>query len=342
MTDDPTAAWNAAAVRSTYGHVLQSTEWGGIRSAQGWEPVTVRIGDPLPVALVLWRTLPLGQRIAYVPRGPVFDHGHAAQFEAALAALARRAREAGAIFLKVDPEIPADRTDLLDVYARAGFVRSPQDVQPVLSTLQIDLAQTEDAILAGFDKDTRWSVRTAERRGVQIRERSDLDALRAFYELYETTGRRASFITRTAVYYLTVWRRLIEAGHAALFVATVDERIVAGAMLFWCGERAVYMYGASGDLARKTYATYLLQWQCIRHARARGCARYDLGGVPREPSASDPMYGVYLFKKGFGGARRDFAGAHDVVPKPFLYRLWLAVEPRAYATLALLRRGRSV
>ncbi len=340
MSEDP-ATWNAAAVRSRYGHVLQSAEWGSLRQAQGWEPVTLRMGEPLPVALVLWRTLPLGQKLAYVPRGPVFDHGEPAQLEAALARLAEHAHGAGAIFLKVDPEIPSDRADLIAAYEHHGFVRAAQDVQPVLATLEIDLARDEDAILAGFDKDTRWSVRTAERRGVTAQSRSDAASLQAFYELYEATGRRANFITRTSAYYLTVWRRLIDAGHASLFVATLEDRIVAAAMLFWCGDRAVYMYGASGELARKTYATYLLQWHCIRQARARGCARYDLGGVPREPRESDPMHGVYLFKKGFGGVRRELAGAYDVVPRPLLYRAWNALEPRAYAALALLRGRRA-
>lgn len=341
MIGSPSAAWDAAAVRSPYGHVLQSEAWGRIRAAQGWTPEFLRIGDALPLALVLWRRLPFGQAIGYVPRGPVFDHRDAAQFDAALAALSGRARERGAIFLKVDPEVPTEREDLLAAYARHGFFRSRQDVQPVLATLEIDLRQGEDAILAAFDKDTRWSVRAAERRGVAVAERSDRVALEAFQTLYAATGRRAGFITRTAGYYGRVWRALLDAGHATLLVATVASQIVAGAMLFWCGDRAIYMYGASDEVARRTYATYLLQWLCVRSARERGCARYDFGGVPREPSPADPMYGVYVFKKGFGGVRRGLAGAYDVTVRPTLYRLWLLTEPRAYQALALLRGRRA-
>ncbi len=332
--------WDAAAVRSRYGHVLQSAAWGEIRARQGWEAERLQVGAPLPVALVLWRAVPAGQRFGYVPRGPVFDHDDPAQLDAALAAIAGRARERGAMFVKVDAEIPREREDLLAAYARRGFARSPQDVQPVLATLEIDLRREEDAILAELDKDTRWSIRTAERRGVSVAERSDDDALADFYGLYEETGRRARFITRAPEYYRAVWRTLIDAGHATLFVAAHEGRTVAGAIVLWCGDRAVYMYGASGEVARKTYATYGLQWRCIRHARERGAARYDLGGIPVAPTERDPMYGVYVFKKGFGGTRREFAGAYDVASKPFLYRLWLAAEPRAYAALALLRGKR--
>src|SRR5581483_1339884 len=49
------AGWDEAAARSPWGHALQSSAWAQIRAAQGWRPEFVRIADPLPVALVLWR-----------------------------------------------------------------------------------------------------------------------------------------------------------------------------------------------------------------------------------------------------------------------------------------------
>lgn len=336
-----TADWDDAAVRSRHGHVLQSAAWGALRERQGWQAEHLRVGDPLPVALLLWRTLPAGQRFGYVPRGPVFDHDDPAQLDAALAAIARRARERGAIFIKVDAEVPRDRADLLAAYARHGFGRSPQEVQYAVATLEIDLRRDEDAIFADFDKDTRWSIRTAERRGVQVAERSDDAALEEFRALYAETGERVGFITRPPAYYLSVWRTLVDVGHGTLFLASHEGRAVAGALLFWCGDRGVYMYGASDDAARRTYAGYLLQWHCIRAARARGCARYDLGGIPPVPVKQERLYGLYLFKKGFGGARRDFAGAHDVVSRPLLYRLWSAAAPRISAARAALRGSRA-
>jgi peptidoglycan pentaglycine glycine transferase (the first glycine) len=328
--------WDAVAVRSRNGHVLQSRAWGRIRAAQGWRPEELRVGDPLPVALVLWKDVPAGQRIAYVPRGPIFDHREPAQLEAALAALARRAHEERAIFLKVDAEVRRDDRELVDRFSRHGFSRSPQDVQPIVSTLQIDLNRDEEAIFAGLDKDTRWSVRTAGKRGVDVVERRDDEALRGFYRLYVETARRAGFIARPWWYYERVWRTLLDEDNALLLMAILEDSVVAGAMVFWCGERAVYWYGASGDAARRSYASFLLQWRCIRRARERGAALYDMGGIPAEPSERDPMYGVYLFKKGFGGERVDFIGAHDIAPRPVLHRFWLFAEPKAYAILAAI------
>jgi lipid II:glycine glycyltransferase (peptidoglycan interpeptide bridge formation enzyme) len=175
---------------------------------------------------------------------------------------------------------------------------------------------------------------------VRVEERGDDASLREVAALYEETGRRGDFITRDTSYYLRVWRALIDAGHATLFAAIVDDRVAAAAVVFWCGERALYMYGASGDVARKTYAAYAVQWHAMRAAKARGARRYDLGGVPVDVSESHPQYGLYLFKKGFGGARRTFAGAYDVTPRPVRYRAWLAIEPRLYTAMAILRGRR--
>ena len=76
MTGAP-AGWDDAAVRSACGHVLQSAAWARIREAQGWRAEFHQLGTPLPVALVLWRSLPAGQSLAYVPRGPVPAHTYA-------------------------------------------------------------------------------------------------------------------------------------------------------------------------------------------------------------------------------------------------------------------------
>jgi lipid II:glycine glycyltransferase (peptidoglycan interpeptide bridge formation enzyme) len=333
MTEAPTG-WDDAATRSSGGHVLQSSAWARIREQQGWTAEFVGVGDPLPVALVLWRSVPLLGRMGYAPRGPVVAPGDRDGLAHALEALAELARERKAVLMKVDPEIE----DAGDQLAHAGYVRGP-DVQPVLATLVLDLAPELDAIMAGLEKDTRYSVRQSEKRGVEIRQASDEASLRSFYELYRVTGERARFITRTYDYYRLVWRTLVDAGLAMLRLASVDGRPVAGSMTWRCGDRDLYMYGATNDEGRKCFAAYGLVWQSITEARARGARAFDLGGIPVDPSRKDdPMYGPYLFKKGFGGEMRRWVGAHDVAPSAVRYRAFLALEPAYTRALQLLPR----
>ncbi|MDE3112698.1 MAG: peptidoglycan bridge formation glycyltransferase FemA/FemB family protein [Chloroflexota bacterium] len=317
--------WDDAAVRSPGGHVLQSSAWARIRAEQGWRPEFVRVGEPLPVALVLWKRFPVFGEVGYAPRGPVVAPGDRDGLAHALDTLAALARERRALLVKVDPELTTE--EAAAPLAHAGYRRGP-DVQPVLATLVIDLDRDEDGLLAGLEKDTRWSVRQAAKRGVAVRACADEASLRAFYDVYRATGERAKFITRTWEYYRLVWRTLIDAGLATLRLAYQEERPVAGAMTWACGEREVYMYGASTAEGRRCYASYGLQWECIRAAKTRGRRTYDLGGIPVDPSnKADPMHGPYLFKKGFGGEVRRYVGAHDAAPSALRYRAFVAAEP---------------
>src|SRR5438876_18424 len=121
------------------------------------------------------RPLTVGSRAAVVGVG----RGDSAGLLRALTRLAELARERRAVFLKVDPEL--ETSFAAEPLRASGFVRSAQDIQPVLATLELDLAPDEDALLAALDKDTRWSVKQGPKRGVSVREVSDDTGLRAFY-----------------------------------------------------------------------------------------------------------------------------------------------------------------
>jgi lipid II:glycine glycyltransferase (peptidoglycan interpeptide bridge formation enzyme) len=338
VTDAP-RGWDDAAARSPWGHVLQSSVWAAVRERQGWRAEYLRVGDELPLALVLWRDALAGQRIAYVPRGPIVAPGDSAGLLRALTRLAELARERGAVFLKVDPELTPEFAG--DPLRAAGFVRSAQDIQPVLATLELDLSPDEDALMAAMDKDTRWSVRQGPKRGVTVRDVSDDEGLRAFYDLYALTGQRAEFITRTWDYYRSIWRALIDAKLATLRLAYVDGGPVAGAMTWRCGERVVYQTGATNDAARKSHAAYALLWECIIGAKREGAKRFDFGGIPTDVERKDdPMHGPYVFKRGFGGASLRWVGAHDAVPRSLAYRAYLLAEPAYTAALRLVGRVR--
>ena len=103
-------------------------------------------------------------------------------------------------------------------------------------------------------------------------------------------------------------------------------------MVFASGRRAWYVYGASNDEERNRMPVYLLQWEAIRWAKARGCEEYDLWGVPDEnedvleanfESRHDGLWGVYRFKRGFGGEVKRAAQTLDRVYNPLLYKLYL-------------------
>lgn len=76
---------------------------------------------------------------------------------------------------------------------------------------------------------------------------------------------------------------------------------------------------------------YLLQWEAIRWARSQGCIEYDLWGVPDVDLSTleanfnkhnSGLWGVYRFKRGFGGELRRSDGPWDRIYNPMIYRLY--------------------
>jgi lipid II:glycine glycyltransferase (peptidoglycan interpeptide bridge formation enzyme) len=74
--------------------------------------------------------------------------------------------------------------------------------------------------------------------------------------------------------------------------------------------------------------TYLLQWEAMKRARAKGCNVYDLWGAPDVFDESDSMWGVYRFKEGLGGKVVRTLGAWDFAPNPVWYKLYSEIIPR--------------
>ena len=157
------------------------------------------------------------------------------------------------------------------------------------------------------------------------------DDLKTFYRLMQRTGERDSFGIHSLEYYQQAFNTFHPLDQCALFQADFEGRSLAGLMVFKRGNRAWYFYGASGDELRELMPTYLLQWEAMRWARQRGCLSYDLWGIPDAPEEqleaeflkrSSGLWGVYRFKRGFGGQVVRYAGPWDRVYQPALYRVY--------------------
>jgi peptidoglycan pentaglycine glycine transferase (the first glycine) len=330
--------WDRLVASHPNGHVLQTSAWGELKSAYGWRAERIALRDRerlLAGAQVLYRHLPLGFQIAYVPKGPVVDWAEAPLCRALFDALHRRCRSQRAALLKVEPDlylrdVSDGRTGATpSAWASYGFQAGTQTIQPP-RTIVLDLEADEDVLLQRMKSKTRYNIRLAERKGVQVRDGLGED-VHAFTRLMAVTGERNDFGVHAPGYYERAYSLLAPAGLARLFVATYEDRPIAGVMAMACGHKAWYMYGASGDEHRELMPNYALQWAAIRWAKGRGCRTYDLYGVPDEDEEtleahftrrSDGLWGVYRFKRGFGGRLERSVGAYDAVYHKPLYWLY--------------------
>jgi lipid II:glycine glycyltransferase (peptidoglycan interpeptide bridge formation enzyme) len=212
-------------------------------------------------------------------------------------------------------------------------------VQP-RRTLVVDLQGEAEVLLGRMKQKTRYNVRLAERKGVRVRAGGEAD-LPAFYRLMEETARRDGFAVHSGAYYEAAHELFVSRGRGCLLLAEHEGHLLAGLVAMAFGQTACYMYGASSGEGRELMPTYLLQWEAMLWAREQGCLTYDLWGVPDADeetleagftSRSDGLWGVYRFKRGFGGRLVRTIGAWDLVYAPLRYRLYtlaLALRERA-------------
>jgi peptidoglycan pentaglycine glycine transferase (the first glycine) len=319
--------WDELVAAAPTGHVLQSWAWGELKGRFGWQAQRLAVG---PVAAqVLYRRLPGGLgTIGYVPKGPMADLQQQGEMRAWLQILGPLARKRRAICLKIEPDLE-DNPALAQQLDALGFRPSPQGIQP-RRTVLVDLEDVPDQLLARMKQKTRYNIRLAGRKGVVIRSGDEGDLL-AFYQLMEMTASRDGFGIHSQTYYEAAHRLFVPPQRGCLLLAEYEGRLLAGLMAMGLGQTACYMYGASSDEDRNLMPTYLLQWEAMLWARKQGYRRYDLWGVPDEDEAkleaqftdrNDGLWGVYRFKRGFGGRLVRTVGAWDLVYAPLRYRLY--------------------
>lgn len=322
-------AWEKFIDDHPQAHILQTPGWGTLKSAFGWVPCFIR--QEQLGAMVLFRPLPLGLSLAYIPRGPV-GQGDWTDLWPSIDTLCN---EKKAVFLRVEPNTwqPVEKNFLEDQLV--GFVETDQSVQPP-RTMIIDLVPPEEDILMGMKSKTRYNIRLAGRKDVVVRSSSDV---KIFHRMMLTTGNRDEFGVHSLDYYQSAYKIFSQKDACVLLLAEIQNQPLAGLMAFAHGDTAWYFYGASTNQERNRMPTYLLQWEAIRWAKKKGCKNYDLWGIPDHPEQvleeqfthrSDGLWGVYRFKRGFGSEVRRTVGTWDRVYKPGLYKfykLWAKYRP---------------
>lgn len=358
--------WNELISRLPNPHFLQTYEWGQLKAKYGWEPLyAIWTGDgkwdvtgdlakltssqaPVQAAALILRKPVIRSGFAarlcllYCPKGPLLDWGDEALRRRVLDDLQRFARQQGAVFLKLDPDValgtglPGTETDqtvpggeaVLADLSRRGWRFSEDQIQ-FRNTVLVEVGtSTEEEMLARMKQKTRYNVRLGPKKGVSVRIGNEND-WPMLYKMYAETSVRDGFVIRDENYYRTVWALFDNLAQplAEPLIAEVEGEPVAAVFLFAFAGRAYYVYGMSRETHREKMPTYLLQWEAMKWAKARGCATYDLWGAPDVFDESDAMWGVFRFKEGLGGQVLRTLGAWDYVPNPLWYAAYTKFVP---------------
>jgi lipid II:glycine glycyltransferase (peptidoglycan interpeptide bridge formation enzyme) len=341
------AIWDDLLLSLPAPHLLQTRTWGELKAEFGWSVKRLSwlsdAGIVLAAGQLLTRSSQIGGglTVAYCPKGPVLDWGDEVLRRAVLAGLVEVARDEGALVLKIDPEVAYETGagEAAEADLRASGWQQASKPAQFRNTLILDLRQDEEALLKGMKQKWRYNMRLAARKGVVVR-RGGLEDLDLLYRMYAETALRDGFVIRTRNYYMQAWKSFAERGLAQPLIAEVDGNPVAGQVIYRFGKTGWYLYGMSTNLHREKMPNHLLHWEAIRWAKEQGCEVYDFVGAPDKLEERDPMWGVYRFKKGFGGSFVGTIGEWDYALRPAAYKAYRLLMPVALSAMRVFGRRR--
>lgn len=322
------ASWDVFVTRASNGSFLHAWAWGEFQHAAGFHIHRVAIGDgnnPQALALLVERSLPLGQSSLYVPWGPVIgdteDPHRLRDTAAALRMYIQRRTGDWPVYLRIEPKMP-DTADVHAALAEASFAILETSIQP-RDTRVVDLTRSEDDLLKDMHTKTRYNIRVAIRHGVTVHEETTAEGLNVFWQLAQDVEGRGAFRYHPRSYYDTMLKTLgaIQVMFH-VYVARHNDLPVAAGLFIRYGNTVTYAHGASTTKRAHVMAPTLLHWEAMLRSKAEGAETYDFFGVAATENPKHPWAGITRFKRGFGGRAERYIGSADAVFDPVRYRLF--------------------
>jgi lipid II:glycine glycyltransferase (peptidoglycan interpeptide bridge formation enzyme) len=327
---DRWAAWDNFLMSTPETGFMQSSWWADFRVGVGYEYFAIILkhaGSILGGALVHKFPFAPDDSFYYIQDGPVLpdDPSAAADvFAATINAIEdRRRTETRTIsHLRIEPRWPRlpDFVSGFRPLARRDSYFEPR------TTLCVDVRPSDELILAQMKPKGRYNIRVAQRHGVSVVEDNSAQGLADFLRLYAEMVRRQELKGKPSYYFETLLPALWSVGHGSLFFAEYAGVRLAAALVVFFGRMAIYFYGASLDERRNVMAPYLLHFEIMRNARARGHQWYDFWGICPENEPDHPWQNFSTFKRKFGGVEFNIVPTLDYIYDSAAYDRYVASQ----------------
>lgn len=221
-------------------NVLQSSAWEEVKSDWQHEKFGAYREDKLlATASILIKTLPLGYRMFYIPRGPVLDYKDAELLNFVLQSIKSYARSKRAIFVIFDPSICLSQSSIkhekieypenmaiIENLQRMGVRWSGKTdgmgdtIQPRIQAKVYKENFTEDKLC----KSTKQAIRSARNKGVEIQIGRD-ELLESFSFLMKKTEKRKDIHLRNEAYYKKLLDNFKDKAYITLATLDIAKRL---------------------------------------------------------------------------------------------------------------------
>lgn len=358
LNKDQYKFWDEFAHNHPNTSIHQTTAWGRFQSTipsrdKFW---VIAIHDDSAVAAsakkkIIAGTLLIKHKLPrknycwlYSPRGPLLTYSSPQkakeQMQILLEKIKEIARQEKAVFYRIDPLVIANAASVADpnqqpkkTFKFPGFRFSHQGFQPE-TTLILDISKSNEEILNQMKPKGRYNIRLAEKKGLKIigvdPQSKNLDHyIENYFKILQETLQRDKFYGHSISFYKNMIEKLpaLSKMYLAEFEdsATKSKKTVAGIIVTFYKDTAIYYYGASSNEYRNLMAPYLLQWTAIQAAKSKNLTKYDFLGISH-PTEKDPLgpknhpwRGVTEFKLKFGGKVVNYLSPQEYSFKPVMH-----------------------
>ncbi len=153
-------------------------------------------------------------------------------------------------------------------------------IEAVIHFKQLD--SNIDQIALSIDRKTRQAIKQAGERGVRVEQGVSSQDLQTFYHLHEETRRKQGVPVQPWKFFEQLGKNVIDTGHGYIFLAYIEDRCIAGAIIFFFNKTVTYKFGASIQDERNLRPNQLILWRIIQWSCENNFTTLDFGKTDSE------------------------------------------------------------
>ena len=107
------------------------------------------------------------------------------------------------------------------------------------------------------------------------------------------------------------------------YIKEYGNKKTLGTILFLIyGNEVLSLFGGTDDNLMQFQSAYTVHYAGVKYAIDNGYKRYNFYGITGDFRKENPLFGLYLFKKSFGGHVVELIGEYDLIISKFWYNTY--------------------
>lgn len=310
------------------------------RAKRGWQKhyVALKKGKKIIAGtMMVSKPAMFKKKVFYAPRGPLIDYEDPKILKPFFENLKAYIKERNGYVFRFDPYFEYRERDIDGQIVEGGYnheqaIQNLKDLKikvdphpdQIKWLFALDLDKSPEELKKSFRQNTRNLINRTLKSDIKIRELKK-DELKDFYKMCSSTAERKHFEheNKPLAYYEDFYD-LFGKNIKYWMAETKDEKgktiQLSCGMFILSGKREiVYLIAGNNPDYYDLNAQYFIQWEIINFAKKHKYERYNFYGISGNFDKNDPSYGMYRFKKGFGGYVIELIGGFEMPVTKFYY-----------------------